>query len=183
MTPGIATSLFTGIYTDTGGFKYDSTVPETLAIASELARIAPNFAKPLLTMENSNTREKLIFEGLALSDIRLECGGKLAIAVVSHKDLVSNNIGREDMSSHTISNMLKSVEGWDIGLCMIEVEPSVIKMSFRTRDSQKYDLSKVATALGGGGHRGAAGVHMHATIPEAIEKVKAAVGALIEGEK
>src|ERR1035437_3297518 len=45
ITPDIAKNLFIGTYTDTGGFKYEKTAPETLAMAAELTKIAPDFHK------------------------------------------------------------------------------------------------------------------------------------------
>ena len=49
---------------------------------------------------------------------------------------------------------------------MIEFQPNSVKINFRTRDADKYDLTKISATVGGGGHRSAAG----ATINEPLTK-------------
>ena len=95
----------------------------------------------------------------------------MALSVVSFADLEKNNIKDEDTSTAMISNKLKSVVGTEIGATMIESEPQHVKISFRTRDQEKYDVSKIAVALGGGGHKSAAGARLIMPLNEAIEKV------------
>ncbi len=167
----IALNLFIGMYTDTGGFKYGNVDSKTFQIASELVSYATDFTKTIFTLENSNKRQRLIFEGLALSSIKEFCYGKLAIATVSYDDLIRNNIKKEDIISSSISNQLKSVIGYDIGIVMIEEEKGMVKLSIRTRDSNKYDVSKLAVSLGGGGHMAAAGARLNMNIEKAIDKV------------
>lgn len=167
----IALNIFIGIYSDTGGFKYGNVNPNTFRILAELVELAPDFTKTIFTLENSNRKQKLAFEGLALSSIKEFCDGRLAIASVNNDEIVKNGIGGDDIISGSISNQLKSVIGYDIGIVMIEEIKGKVKISIRTRDSQKYDVSKLAVALGGGGHVAAAGARLNMTIQEAIDKV------------
>lgn len=167
----IALNLFMGIYTDTGGFKYRSATADTLEVAAELARHAPDFTETIFTMENSNTKETLLYQGLALSSIQEFCGGRLAISAISYDQLQKNNIKEEDYSGITISNILKSVVGFDVAVGLVERGPLNVGVGLRTRDSEKYDVSKLAVALGGGGHKSAAGAKLKMSLSEALEKV------------
>ena len=54
---------------------------------------------------------------------------------------------------------------------MVETEPNKMKMSLRTRDAEKYDVSKIAAELGGGGHKGAAATVIERPLLEAKEMV------------
>jgi phosphoesterase RecJ-like protein len=171
LTHDIALNLFMGMYTDSGGFKYGKVNSETFKIVAELVDLAPEFAKTIFTMDNSNSKSALIFEGLALSSLREFYGGNLVIASVTNQQIIDNRIVKDEIYTSNISNKIKSVEGQNIGVCMVEPEPNLIKMSFRTRDENKYDVSKLAVALGGGGHKAAAGARLNMTIPEAIDKV------------
>jgi nanoRNase/pAp phosphatase (c-di-AMP/oligoRNAs hydrolase) len=45
------------------------------------------------------------------------------------------------------------VTGYDLFASIIEPRPNEIKVSFRTSDSGKYDVSKLAASMGGGGHK------------------------------
>ncbi len=167
----IALNLFMGIYTDTGGFKYLNNGASTLIVASELAKYAIDYPEIIFKMENSNRKQKLIFQGLALSSVKEFCNGKVAIASVSNDQLVENNIAREDILSSTIANEIKSIIDFDIAISIVEEEKGISKISIRTRDSNKYDLSKLAITLNGGGHKAAAGARLNMTINDAINKV------------
>ncbi len=171
LTHDIALNLFMGMYSDTGGFKYGKVNSNTFIIVAELVEFAPEFPKTIFTMENSNRMSSLIFEGLAISSLKKFCNGNITIAHVMNKQIVDNAIDKDSLSTHKVINNIISVEGNNIGICIIETEPGIIKMSFRTRDADKYDVSKLAVALGGGGHKAAAGARLNMTIPEAINKV------------
>ncbi len=167
----IALSLFIGIYTDTGGFRYGNSNDKALRAAAELSIIAPDYGKTIFTMENSSRKESLVFEGLALYSLQTFFDDKLAMTSVTYEQIQKNNLIEEDIFTGYISNKLKSVIGFEIGTVLVEMEPNVIKVGFRTRDQNKYDLSKIALALGGGGHKGAAGATLNMTMDEAKEKV------------
>ncbi len=168
ITQPIAMNLLIGMYTDTGGFKYIPTDYRTLEAAAECAKIAPYFNKEIFVMENSETKESVYFKALALNSIKIDCGGNLAMAIVSYDDLKENNIPDEAIRGDEISNILKSVVEWNITVSIVERQPNIIKLSFRTRDKEKFDVSRIAVALGGGGHRAAAG----ACLRMPLQKVK-----------
>ena len=167
----IALNLFMGMYTDTGGFRYGESGVKTLKVASELALLAPDYQKTIFIMENNNTKESLIFESMLLSSLNMYFDGKLALAYVSHNDLIKNNIKEDNRFTGYISNKLKSIIGVEIAGTLIEVNPNEVKLSFRSRDVKNYDISRLASALGGGGHKAAAGATIKISLPEAIEKV------------
>jgi phosphoesterase RecJ-like protein len=170
ITPAMATDLFMGIYTDTGGFKYPPTDYRVLSAASELARIAPDFTDTIFKMENNQSKASIYFQALALSSVETFLGGNIAIATVSNRDLVERDIPDECIRGISISNILKSVVGWNVGVSLIEHKPGEVKVSCRTRDREKFDVSKLAAALGGGGHRAAAAAVLHIPI-DAVKKL------------
>ncbi len=167
----IALNLFMGIYTDTGAFRHGINSSLTLAKATELAKLAPDFQKTISIMENSNRKEGLVFEGLGLSSFRTFLNGEVAISSVSHEDMVKNNIFKEDTSGGYISNKIKSVKGVMVGFTLIEIEKDVIRVSGRSNNPSKYNIAKLAEVFGGGGHAAAAGFYLKIPLPEAIDKV------------
>ncbi len=166
-----------GIYTDTGGFKYQATTSRTLAVASRLAALAPDYSSLIFKLENNNTPGSIYFQALALSSIEVCCGGRVALSVLPHERLKGAMIKENDAKGVTIANILKSVSGWDIGLTIFEWEPGVIKLSARTRDAKVFDLTKFAVAIGGGGHRAAIGAYLHLPLEEAKRKIIAELKA------
>jgi phosphoesterase RecJ-like protein len=173
ISPEIAANLFIGSYADTGGFKYGGVTSIVLAVASELAEAYPSFPSLIATMENSRRPDEVISIGLMLSNTKTFLGGRLAIASISMEEIKSRNMAVGDLSTSWVSSVLRSVIGWDIDACCVEISVGLIKTSLRTRDSEKYDLSKLAVALGGGGHKAAAGATLTMPLPQAIEKIVA----------
>ncbi len=158
ITPEAAACFFIGIYTDTGGFKYPATNTDTFKAAAELVSIYPKFYKIVFELENNYKPEQIKFIGLALSKIELYFLGKVAVSAVPYEELKKAGIQEVHTEKAQVSEMLKSVKGWEIGVRFTEAKPGVITLSIRTRDANKYDVSKIAVATGfGGGHMYAAG--------------------------
>jgi bifunctional oligoribonuclease and PAP phosphatase NrnA len=167
----MALCLFIGMYTDTGGFRYKPTSAMTLKAAAHLAEIAPNFTDILFAMDNSNTKGRLMLQGLLFSSIETHVNDSIALASVSYQQLAKNSISLDDAAGVDIANNLKSVVGWNLGISLVELEPGIIKISMRTRDPESFDVSKLALKLGGGGHKSAAGAQIKGTIDEVKKRV------------
>lgn len=163
----IAANLFIGTYTDTGGFRYRGTTERTFAMAAELVRHAPNFADIIFAVEESNTPVFITFQREALNNVEIHLNGKLALTSISNAFLKENNVRSDEMSTHFTVSMLRSVIGWDITVVLLEVEPNKVKVNFRTRNAEKYDMTAIATVFGGGGHKAAAGATLSVSLEEA----------------
>lgn len=176
ITPEIASNIFIGMYTDTGGFKYTGTTYRTYDIVSKLVRIVPDFPQLISKMENSTTLAEIKFQAIALGSIETFLDDKLGLAVVSYEMLKKNSLSPDDVNAGLISSILRSVVGLNISGVLIETEPGLVKSSFRSKDGNTYDVSKLTVSLGGGGHKAAAGATMNMTIDVAkklvVEKVK-----------
>ena len=176
ITPDIASNLFIGIYSDTGGLKYPSVTAHTYNIASRLVANILDISKLILQAEYSNTPGFMAFESIALGSIELLCGGMFALSVVSNSTLKEKKISATDVKTSEISSFLLSVPEWEITASIVEIEPNKIKCSLRSSDHDKFDVSKLAILLGGGGHRVATGVILNMPLKEAkelvVEKIK-----------
>lgn len=169
ITPIIATCLFAGIYSDTGGFKYNSTSSKTFSICAKLTKIAPDFSNTIFNLENNDRPERLKLLGLHLNHVETYFDNRVAFSAISQAMIRKADFNADDSVNSEVANTLKSVVGWEIGISMIEAGPNRIKVSFRTRDSEKFNVSAIATATGfGGGHMAAAG----ALIPMSLSKAK-----------
>lgn len=171
ITPDIAANLFIGMFTDTGGFKYGGTTSATFEVAAELVRIYPNFSNLVSGMENSNTLGDMAFSGAALSSLEVVCDGEMLISVVPYSLIKEKNIPEISISAGSISSILRTVGEFDIVGALIEAQPNKIKISFRACNSDSYDVSKLAVALGGGGHKAAAGASIEMSLNDAKKLV------------
>jgi len=170
ISKNIAACLFVGIYTDTGGFKYFNPTYKTFDIASKLARLYPKFDQLIFDIENNDQPDHIKFISLLLNSVENYFSNHIAIASISYDEIKKNNLDNSFNNSSTVTNMLKSVVGWDIAMTFIEFQPNIVKVNFRTRDPKTYDLSKIAASTGsGGGHKAAAGATIQKSLPEAKE--------------
>ena len=169
----IASNLFIGIYTDTGGFKYRGTSAYTYKIASALVDIIPDFTQLIYKMENSGTPADIAFYGKAFTNIKTYLGGHLALSTISYTDLVDLGIADTGMKVSGTSSRMCAVADWYIVGALTEMMPGKIKCSFRSKDGIKYDVSILTTAFGGGGHKNAAGVMITGSMDEVVEKIVA----------
>ncbi len=170
ITREIAVNLFIGIYTDTGAFRYRPTNHDVFEAAAELVKIAPDYSSYIFEMENSKRKESIIYQALAFKSLETFFDDKFAFTAVSHEEIVKNNLIPEDYSV-SIPNFLLSVKNFIVTGSLVEIEPGRVKLSLRSKDPKKYDISKLALALGGGGHTGAAGAKIYLDISTAKEKV------------
>jgi phosphoesterase RecJ-like protein len=171
ITPSIASNLFIGLYTDTGGFRFAIKDYKVFEVITELVKVIPNYTDMIFIMENSLEKESIYAQGIALSSIETFLNDNLAISTVSYSALSSKNILPSVVSEGYIAGRLKSVVGWNIAVSMVEIEPNKVKISFRTRDAQVYDVSRLAVELGGGGHKAASGAVLSMPLDEAMKKV------------
>lgn len=162
----IAAFLIVGIYDDSL-FKYHNTTYKTFKIASKLAKICPNFNNYLFDIDNSNSPEKIKFLGVALSNIETYFDNQVAIASVPFELMEKNSFPIGTTDDTDINNILKSVIGWNIGINFFEYQKNKIKVGFRTRDSNKWNVSLIAKALGGGGHVAASGANLNMPFADA----------------
>lgn len=175
LTKEIAANLYAGLFTDSGGFRYNKVTDHTFYMASVLAEINPEILDVITQMENSNAPASVDFLGLALTQKKVfqsnSGKGSFVISYVNQEDIKRLGLTPDDWSGNLVCNMLKAVVGWNVAVLMIEELPGVVKCSFRTRDQVLFDVSKVAVALGGGGHKAAAGATVKKPILEAVDEV------------
>jgi phosphoesterase RecJ-like protein len=182
ITKEMAACLLTGLYTDSGGFKFANTTARTFDCAARLAKISPDYHRIIFGFENNRAPESVYFEGLALSSIQNFYHNQVAITALSAERLQALGFNENHANTISIANILKSVKGWDIGISMYEWQPGLVKLSARTRDADIYDLTKFAVLVGGGGHKAAVGAYIKKTLAEAqelvLEKLKEAYSTL-----
>jgi phosphoesterase RecJ-like protein len=175
ITRDIAACLYIGIYGDTGGFHYSNTTTRTMQIGASLTGIYPEFTKLIEALENNQPKEKIFFDRLALNSIETFYDDKVALVTISYEMLQKNKISIEQTDSNTISNMLITVKEWIVGATLIEKEPGVVGISFRSKEG--IDVSKIAVMLGGGGHKLASGARLVMPLEDAKKKVIDAIGS------
>lgn len=160
----IADCILTGILTDTANFLYPNTSESTISIASEM--LARGAKLPRIT-ENT-FRNKSISSmrlwGKVMSSLKINPRYNLAVAVLSLEDIHDSQIEKDELDG--ISGFLSNLYGVNGVLLIREAESGVLRGSLRTAHPE-VDISRLAHALGGGGHAKASGFVMEGRLVKA----------------
>ena len=166
-----ATCFYTALLSDTRYFTTTSVNKEVFDVAYALVEAG---AKPDVIAYNFTQRRSLsslrILEK-ALSSLTLHEEAKIAVLRVTKEDIEATGAAVPDMEG--IVDYARSLVTVKIALFAMELDDG-IRISLR---SKNVDLSQVASAFGGGGHKVAAGFIMkesglQESIDRILEKIK-----------
>jgi phosphoesterase RecJ-like protein len=173
LTEAIATPIYAGLSTDTGGFRFPSTNGETFRVAARLvdAGASPPAIYRELFEQDSIGRLHLV--GRTLAGARVSHDGHVITSIVRLADI--REAGALPSDTEDLVNLTLAVKGTALAVILIEQPDGRVKASFRSRSH--VDASALAATFGGGGHRAAAGSILPGPFDEALAKVTAAVDA------
>ncbi len=161
ITEPIAISLLAGIVTDTLAFRTSNVTADALQIAGELIAAGANL--------HQITEQALIIKPLTiiklyqigLNNMRFEDG--FLWTTINLKE--QKSIGFVPASGVGLVSMLGNVKEAAMGCALMELEGDRVTVSLRSR--VPWDVSTLATELGGGGHQQAAGCNLRLPLHEA----------------
>jgi phosphoesterase RecJ-like protein len=169
----IATNLFTSIYSDTGGFRYSNTNPETLTIASKLIEEGAIPWEITREIYENNPLNRLRLLNLTLST--LEKKGAIAWVTVRKKMFQDTNTSVQDIENFV--DYPRTIKGVEVAVLFREDKKNSYKLSLRSKG--KVDVEEIAKSFGGGGHSSAAGCRLTGPLPEIKGKILKVIRAAI----
>jgi len=146
-----ATCFYAALLSDTRYFTTTSVNEEVFNVAKSLveAGAKPNDIAYHFTQRQSLSSVRLLEK--ALASLSLYHEAKIATLMVTKEDIAQTGATVPDMEG--VVDYARSLATVDVALFAMELEDG-IRISLR---SKKVDVSKVAMAFGGGGHKVAAG--------------------------
>ena len=159
----MATCLLTGIATDTSFFSNAATTLESMQAASNLLLSGARPKSILANNYKNKSLDILKLWGKALLRLKVNDEFSIATTVITLKDLELYNLNPEAIEG--IANFLNNLGGVKAVAIIKEELDNKIKVSMRTT-YPNVDVSKIATAFGGGGHKKAAGFTISGKIKE-----------------
>ncbi len=164
----IATCLYTGILTDSGGFRFPKTTGTTHRIAAEFIDLGiDNSEIPTLLFDN-NSYDRLQLLGRALQNMKVIPELKTAYISISQQELDEFNYVKGDTEG--IVNYGLTIKGIVFAAIFIENrDEKIVKISFRSQGT--FDVNQFAREhFSGGGHINAAGGKSEDTLANTIKK-------------
>lgn len=186
LTATVAEALYVGLITDTGCFMYENTGPRAHLMAAELIRAGVNVHAIYRQVYEGVPYGKLMLLARGLANVERYDDGRLTVSQLTAEDF--RDARAESSYAEGVIDHLRAVRGTamaalvrdriaesDGGGCEPEQTAAgerVRKVSLRASDT-RIDVSAIARALGGGGHRAAAGFSTSLSWGELVDFLRA----------
>jgi phosphoesterase RecJ-like protein len=178
-TINIAEALYVGLITDTGRFMYENTGPRAHEMAADLIRRGVDVHEIYRRVYEGVPYGKLALLARGLAKVARYDGGQLTVTELDAHDFAQS--GAEESYSEGVIDYLRAVEGTLVAALIRERISAdgddgarARKVSLRASD-ERVDVSAIARAQGGGGHRQAAGFSTSMNWDEVVAFLRAEV--------
>jgi phosphoesterase RecJ-like protein len=175
----IAEALYVGLVTDTGRFMYENTGPRAHLMAAELIEAGVDVHEIYRRVYEGVPYGKLALLARGLASVERFDDGRLTLTRLTTEDFTQ--AGAEESYSEGVIDHLRAVEGTAVAALVRDRIGSSDgelprKVSLRSSD-ERVDVSRIARAQGGGGHRGAAGFSTALTWDELVSFLRGEIAA------
>lgn len=171
--PGQAIAL--GLITDTGGFSHGNTSAAVLHLAAHLVEKGCDISLLRQQLENGWSMGRMRLWARLMQRLTVEHNGTLAFCVVRLDDLQDCGATKEDLEGFV--EQMRRLAGVRAAALLREDAPGLCKFSLRSFG--ETDVRAAAVALGGGGHRNAAGGSLRMEPEAAASALRRAVSAVL----
>ncbi len=179
VTPSLtcAEALYVGLITDTGRFMYENTGARAHLMAAELIEAGVSVNGIYRRVYEGVPYGKLALLARGLANVRRFDDGRLTVTALSAADFTES--GAEESYSEGVVDHLRAVQGTAVAALirdrMGDTDGDRLrKVSLRATDD-RVDVSAIARAQGGGGHRQAAGFSTSMGWDELVEFLRGEV--------
>ena len=161
----IAKYMYLGIINDTGNFRHDNVTEHTFFVCSKLIGAGVNNHK-IANIIFEVSEKKVGFIGELYKNKKIDERYKFISYYLTQEKMKELSIEKDDTDGS--AEMLLKIEGMELSLFVREDVDGSLKGSFRAND--KYNVNKIASIFGGGGHIKAAGFKTNLSFEEILEK-------------
>ena len=164
----VATCIYTGILTDSGGFRFPKTTPATHRCVAQLIERGVNNSEVYNLLYDNATYNRLQLLGKALQNLKLLPEFNASYITLSQNELNEFNYQKGDTEG--IVNYGLTIKDVFITAIFIEnKDEGIIKISFRSQGD--YDVNQFARKyFNGGGHINAAGGKSFSNLEETVNQ-------------
>ncbi len=182
LTLQMAEALYVGLVTDTGRFMYENTGPAAHIMAADLIEAGVDVHEIYRRLYEGVPEPKLMLLTRALSRVQRFDDGRLTLARLTRADFAET--GAEESYTEGIIDHLRAVQGTKVAALARELpcdgKGAASKVSLRATDGS-VDVSLIARAQNGGGHRQAAGFATQMAPDELVAFLRQQVAAQLDG--
>jgi bifunctional oligoribonuclease and PAP phosphatase NrnA len=171
LSQDVGKCLYTGLLTDTGGFRFPGVTKSTMLLAAEM--LEPGFDSYEITKQVYEQYPFCRFhlEHLMLERIEVLLNGRLTLSALFDEDF--KRLGADYSDSENLVNRLREVRGVEVAVLMTQLADGAIRVSFRSKNH--VDVGSIAESFGGGGHHRAAGLRSTLPFNDLKEEIVSAI--------
>jgi len=164
----IATSIYTGILTDTGSFRFSNTNQAAFAISNEMAAVGMKPYSVAQRVYGTYSLGRIKLLNLALDSIEISNNGKMSLMTVTKSMLEETGTQPEDVDG--LINYARRIEDVKIAALIQELRNGIgesknlSRYHVSLRSDGTVDVAAIAGFFGGGGHMTAAGFQVESTL-------------------
>lgn len=163
----IASCLYAGLMTDTGGFRHNNTHHREFLIAAKLVSIGANPHEIAKEVYDTNTLERLRLTGYVLSQ-KLNVLPEYHTAYMTLSQDELKQFGAQTGDTEGLVNYGLSIKGVKLSVLMYDRKEE-IKLSFRSLED--FSVNEMARKhFEGGGHRNASGGTTRLSLEQTLKK-------------
>jgi len=184
--PAVTESLFAGIASDTGWFRFSNTTAQTHLLAARLIQAGVNQAELYAKLEQAERPEKLALQIRAMESLKLLADGRVAVMILRENDFEETGALAEE--TERFVDIPQAVE--TVRMVVLITEPPgdgsakrpAIRVSFRSKPTpDAVNVAQFAQQFGGGGHARASGAKIDAPLEQVIAQIEEAIAqAMVE---
>lgn len=163
-----AEALYVGTATDTACFRLSNTTSHTFTVAAACAAAGARIYELNQELFETNSLQRLKIQSWIVDHMRIFGDGQLALVAIPAA--VEREIGVTEDDMNNVLTFLRTVTQVEMASTLLENEDGTSRLSIRSQPG--VDASVVAAALGGGGHREAAGATVKLPLEEAAIAVE-----------
>ena len=171
----IAAAIYAGIINDTGGFKHPSTLITTHHTAAELLKYNIPFSEIYAKLMFRHTFAEAKIFSVALSNLKMLDGYHVSYTVLTDDDMIKCGVTSKNLDG--IVDFIFNLDEVKVAVFFSE-RKNGIKASMRSKGD--INVSVLATELGGGGHKNAAGCTLEMSMNNALDIVLSKVKELLD---
>ncbi|NCG27383.1 MAG: hypothetical protein GWP42_07565 [Verrucomicrobiales bacterium] len=162
-------SLFVGISTDTGSFRYPATTARTYEVGADLLRMGADAGALSSAIYESYPYRRIELLKKLLGNLKMTVDDQVASWCLDLQTKEELSIKPED--SENLSDLIRGIDSVRVAVFFEELKDCSVRVSMRSKDVNLADVSKICAHFGGGGHPLASGAKVNGKLYVVEEKV------------
>jgi len=163
----IANALYAAVVTDTGSFKYQSTIPDTHLMAAHLLESGVRGYDIQRSIYEQNKLSRIKLMGSIIQNLYYSDNKKVVWSIITQEMI--KNVDGDDSDVDGFTEFIRSIEGVEVSFMIQETNIGNHRINFRS--SGNYIVNDIAESFDGGGHKFAAGAKVDGLSRDEIELI------------